>query len=421
MNSYKMIIPVLLLIFCLASLASADPMLLVDSYELTPAIFFPGDTGVLTISITNAETTNTIQSTSTGGSSTSVRTDMDGARINNIWIVPAEDGERQVSAVQNYEDVGELAPGASIELSFKIEVDNNMTEGDYFPLVRIDADGVDVKAPLLIPVSNATVELVSTMVPSKISMSGSSDFQFIAVNKRKAAVENVVITPQQTDGVDIVPTTLYLGSMDAFATEDVTFSVTPTSAGVKTLSFNISFDNGNNHHIQTQEVSVETTEVLDVGAVFTTLPARIKKGSTSRITLEVYNTKTESISGVLVLPTAEALMIPSQYFIGSMDADDVFAATFDLYTDTLDYGEHTVSFTVVFKQGSEYYETPPLTHTFTITSEDGAVYGSASNSDQSASDSAGMDIAGVCLPAVIVIVVLVALVLLYRWKKRRST
>jgi len=417
---YKIVIPIFIISILLVPVVSADPTVVVDSYELTPSILMPGDTGILKLTIKNAETTNTIQSTSTIGSITTIRTDTDGATINNILIVPAIQGDSKIQAALNYKNVGELAPGSSIDVSFKIIVDKNIKEGVYFPVVRIDTDEVDVNFPILVTISNSSVDLIPTEVPSKISMSGSSELLFTAVNRIKTSVDNVIITPQNIDGVEITPSSIFLGTMEPFSTEDVRFSINPTEAGKKNLTFNISFLNGDNLHTDALNFSFETIEVLDVGSIFTSIPSSINKGSSARISLEVYNAKTESITGVLVIPETNAVLIPSQYFIGSMSPDDVFSASFDIYTDMLNFGNHAVEFRVVFKQGSEYYETTPINLTFSVISGEGASYQSSSDSGQSSPMSPGGDFLGTCLVIIVVLAVIVAVVLVFRWKKRRS-
>jgi len=104
--------------------------------------------------------------------------------------------------------------------------------------------------------------------------------------------------------------------------------------GQKNLSFNLSYKNGDNQHYETLDLPIEIIEVLDVSPILTNMPLTIKKGKSSRIGLEVYNAKTETITGVIITPITNATVIPSQYFIGSMDPDDVFSASFDIYSDS---------------------------------------------------------------------------------------
>ena len=69
------------------SLVVADPSIVISSYDLSPEVFMPGDTGTVTLTVCNAETTHTVASTSTSGNSHTVRTDTVGATINKVWIL----------------------------------------------------------------------------------------------------------------------------------------------------------------------------------------------------------------------------------------------------------------------------------------------------------------------------------------------
>ena len=87
-----------------------------------------------------------------------------------------------------------------------------------------------------------------------------------------------------------------------------------------------------------------------------------------RVRLEVFNAKTEAISGVMVVPISDNLRLsPSTYFIGSMDPDDVFSASFNLYTSDLEIDEiYDIGFKVKFKQGENYYETSEVSSIFKV-------------------------------------------------------
>jgi hypothetical protein len=402
----------------------ASPAVMISQYELSPEILMPGDTAVLTLLVKNAETVATQTSTSVSGgdSSTIVRTL--GVNIDNIWITAAQSGGKQIRATANYEDIGSLAAGASIEVPFKLLVNKSMSEGVYFPIVNIDvSSGTDVIYPLLVKVSNASVDLLPTSVPSKISKGGTTELTVTAVNKRENAVNEIIITPQG-DGVEFVPQSYFIGSLAAKTSEDVVFSAKPIETGASNISFIVSYKNGDNLHTNSLVAPLSVIEALDVAPIITNFPLSITKGGSSRISIEVYNAKTEKITGVLVTPICNATVIPSQYFIGSMDPDDVFSASFDIYADTVGYGTQSIGFKVSFKQGNDYYETPLVSKTFSVVSGPGTSYQSSGGSS-STSGSYGMSQTPslvTCLtPLIIIIVIIIVVVLLYmRWKKRRK-
>jgi hypothetical protein len=365
----KPLIFIISCIFCFVVIPSlsADPAVIIYSYSLSPEVFMPGDSGTLTLTIKNAETTNTVQSTSTSGTTTTVRTDTIAATLNNVWIVYATDGTHKVKATLNYEDVGELAPGTSINLNFKIIAEENISEDLYFPTARIDVSSYeDVTYPIPIKVSNATVDLLLTDVPSRISRSGSTLVTLTAVNSRENAVEGVTIIPQSTEGIEFTPNSVYVGSLEADTSSEASFSIKPSNVGDYNISFTVLFKNGDNIHTAQISHTVEVVETSDVAPVFVSVPSSLEQGESTRVSLEIYNAKTESITGVIVTPITKAVVSPSQYFIGSMDPDDVFSASFDISTGDLSYGNYSLGFKVSFKQDNEYYETPTISSTLTI-------------------------------------------------------
>ena len=181
-------------------------------------------------------------------------------------------------------------------------------------------------------------------------------------------MDAVQIFAEELDEIDFIPSSIFIGTLDSYASEDLIFSIVPKTIGNFNLSFRVDFKNGDNQHNSTVIVPIEVVSNHDVAPVIYSFPETIEKGSLADIRLEVYNAKTEEITGVIVKPITDIKMSPSEYFIGSMDPDDVFSASFDLDTSNLNIGEnYTVDFKVSFKQGNNYYETDSVSSTFVLT------------------------------------------------------
>lgn len=354
----------------------AKPSILVTNYELYPSVFMPGDKGILTLAIENTEMQATTTETYGDVTDSITIVENNGVVINRIWINSAYDvnGNKigSIEGLAGYEKLGNIAPGASFQMSFGIIAENNMTEGYYFPEVNIDLKNdingnyEDITFPIEFRVSNETLDLLSTNVPSKISMSGSTLIALNVVNNRENDVDAVTIIAQNTNGIELIPNSVYIGKLDSYSSSEATFSVKPSEIGLKNLSFLVEFKNGNNLHDENLTIPIEIIETLDVAPVFISVPREIEKGKSSRVNLEVYNAKTESISGVIVTPITEAIVSPSQYFIGSMDAGDVFSASFQLSSGSLDNGNYTIGFKVTFRQENDYYETSTISSEFSV-------------------------------------------------------
>ena len=365
---------VLLFLFSASLLTvQADPSIIITDYELSPSIFLPGDEGILSLTVTNAESTNTVTITSTSSSSTTVKTDTVGATINNIWIEPAFDNKKRIRATLNYEDVGDLAPGASFDISFKIIADENVSEGVYFLIANIDVENYeDIHYPIEVKVSNSSVDLISNAIPSKISMSGATDISFSVVNNRDTTVTSVKVTPKISNGMDIIPETVVIESLNPGSSQEVHFSLIPYEMGIKDLTFDTIYKNGENEHKSSSIVTVDIVDTLDVAPIIYSIPSKIEAGEKKSIRLKIYNSKNEDISSVIVTPITDARLTPSQYFIGAMDADDIYSVSFDIDTTGLKVNQtYEIGFSVSFKQDGTTFETPAAMSSFTVVSNNG--------------------------------------------------
>ncbi|MEA3458922.1 MAG: hypothetical protein U9R21_09640, partial [Candidatus Thermoplasmatota archaeon] len=235
------VVSVSILLASIVPLVDANPAVIVSDYELSPEIFMPGDSGLLTLTITNAETAAAETTVETYGGVSVTTAETLGTKIIKIWVMPDDDGSREVEAKTSYLDVGYLAAGASIIVSFELVADENISEGLYFPKVRINVDtGEDVSFPIPVEISNASVDLVSTEFPSKISMSGSTEIKLTAINNRANPVDGVTIAPKSMNGIEFVPESRFISTLDSYSSEDVIFSVKPSETGPQNLTFEIS-------------------------------------------------------------------------------------------------------------------------------------------------------------------------------------
>ena len=412
----------IMLVSCIPTVC-ADPAIMISSYTVSPEILMPGDIAELTLTVANGETTATRTTTTIEGSTTTTTMKTIGAFLNNIWIVAAQSGNKQIYATLNYPDVGYLAPGSHVTMPFKLVANENISEGLYFLTAHIDVETYqDVIYPIPIKVSNASVDLIATSIPSKISMGGTSDVTITVVNNRENSVDKVMVTPTGDD-VEFVPASVFIGSLTAGDSQDVVFSIKPLKSGTKNLSFDVNYNNGDNLHNTSLETTVEVVGTLDVAPIVTSFPSSITKGGSARISIEVYNAKTEKITGVLVTPISNATVVPSQYFIGAMDPDDVFSASFDIYADTVDFGTHTIGFIVSFKQGNDYYETPAIGKSFQVISGIGTSYqnsgGTQSSGSQAMPQAPSLTVCILTILIIIIVIVVIVIVFI-RWRKRRK-
>lgn len=369
MKRHIVIITILTLVFLCISV-QADPSIILSEYSLNPSVLFPGDTAQLQIMLTNSETTNTKQTTSVSGGITTTTLYTVAATIQRVWLMPAFDGSKKIQSSQTFTDIGDLAPAARMPLTLQIITDENMSSGWYFPTIAVNVkDHQNVRYPIPIKISEETIDMLASSIPSKISIGGETQITLTLVNNRESTLTNVVVHSNATNTVSTSPSAIAVGSLPAFSNQDITFSVKPKQTGNFNLSFSIGFKNGENQHSSTFEFPVEIIQTLDVSTVFYGDITQISYQGSSRVRLEVYNAKTSPISAVIVTPINDDIRFsPSQFFIGSMNPDDVFSVSFDVYAGDLTEGNYSMGFKVSFKQGEEYYESPVSYKSLQITS-----------------------------------------------------
>lgn len=359
---------VISVLLCVTSVSLADPTVMVTSYVLTPSVLMPGDSAELKVTITNTELTSTTTTTAYYGSlPTIVSVETNAARIENMWIVPDGDGSNIIKVNDNIPDIGDLSPGSSVTVSFLLTAHENLTAGLYYPVFHVDVKSYqDVQYPIPIRVSDLSASLLSKNIPSKISTSGSTPITLTAVNKKEINVEDVTITAEINGTLRISPQTIYIGTMEPETSEDIMFSLQPITTGFFNTTFTMTYRIGENIHTDSLQVPIEVIENSDVSPIINFVPKTMARNSTERVSLEVYNAKTEDITGAIVIPETDLSISPSQYFIGAMGPDDVFSASFDVTSEDVELGNHTISFKVIFKQDNEYFESPVITRSIQI-------------------------------------------------------
>lgn len=402
-----------ILLVMLSFSVQADPSIIVADYQLEPGEFMPGETGVLTVVLTNAETVATTTETRGDASHTVSVTETNGVVIDQIWIsaVSDESGRqiRSLLGVNGYKDLGNLAAGASLTLSFEMIAEENISDGYYFPKLHIDlkddmnGNYDDVVFPLELRVNNETLDIIPESVPSTISMSGATDISFSLINLRGSVLENIVITPQSSDDMTVYPEKIVLHQLTADEQQTIHFSLIPEQIGSENITFKVDYKNGGNSHTRSTSVSLEVVDSFDVAPIIYSMPSTIEKGSKETIKLKVYNAKADSISSVIITPITSARLTPSQYFIGSMDADDIYSLSFDVDTTGLNVNQtYDIGFTVSFKQDETTYVTPMIQSTFTVVSE-------GTNGDEAA-----------LVTGLFIVFLGVIIYFVYRWRKKQQ-
>ncbi len=279
----------------------------VSSYDLNPQVFFPYETGTVTVHVTNPS------NTSVGLSQPDL--------IDPHFHVENQDAFSTTTTV---------GPGATADFPFIVTADP--PDGTYFPLFTIspNSGGTSIHAQLQIKIDSTDIRASIATKPDNFAISRTDTVNVSITNPRSGDVSTVLIVPE-VSGVDITPSEAWVGTLAAKSSVQVPFQVTPNQPQTG-LTFHVSYSNGDNKHTQDivlpLNIGVDKTAAVPVvnNIAVTTV------GSYYQITGDVNNAGiTDAKSLILtVAPPAKAVEPYLQYSVGSLASDDFssFESTF---------------------------------------------------------------------------------------------
>jgi hypothetical protein len=169
----------------------------------------------------------------------------------------------------------------------------------------------------------------------------------------------------KTDELESTPVRIFIGGLGAYEKSEVSFTLTPLSAGDIDLSFDVTYKNGDNVHHDKLESSVLVKSIADVKLILLNAPEFVYKGEVAKIEFDVANGMAKDIKAVSVISAIDngsggVQVLPSERFIGDIDAGDAYSASFELYTDDFGVGNTKIPFKLVFRDldTDKRYEIP---------------------------------------------------------------
>jgi len=278
-------IPVVLLVIsiCQVPALALEPTVVVQQYSVYPDSFMPGDAGTVIIIIRNSaiatpltEGTSTEQSSGTQGSTDTHTGGSQGYYSSSTTQNITTDQSSQTTSEQStfyapmdanitnanlygnaqfsvespaYEDLGRIGPGDTVTFTFVVRASEDVSDGIYFLVFRLESDNPDVYTNYQIPlkVDTSTLRLILSNQPSEISQDP-FNLVFDVVNIRSSDVSMVYID-SQSDSLSFSPTEYYIGAMDSGDMFTAQFTSSYSGAGgQQSAAFSIHYKNGDNWH-----------------------------------------------------------------------------------------------------------------------------------------------------------------------------
>jgi hypothetical protein len=270
-----------------------------------PGAFFTGDTGTITVYVTNGNANQSIV-------------------LNHATI-----GDKNIRLISSpYDTSANIGPLQTQTFIFTVATD--AFEGTYYPTFSLsfrDADSLYYRA--MVKVDNTPLELTIIDKPDAFAQGQKKTINLQVANPRKNNVTNVAVEVTG-EGISTTPEMAFIGNLGAGEKVPVNFTVTPEKA--TTLLLTLNYNNGDNPHNVTTEIPVTFgIDKKQADPVMSNVLVKTEDG-VYHVTGDVNNAGLETANTVMVTSLAPA--VPQDpyrtYVVGALKPDDFgsFEVTF---------------------------------------------------------------------------------------------
>ncbi|MGC9436077.1 MAG: COG1361 S-layer family protein [Methanomicrobiales archaeon] len=277
----------------------------VTATAVDPAVLMRGDTGTLSVTVTN---------TGTGP----------------VEISRARLSVRDLQVLKNpYPSVGDLGPGNSRTFTFTIRADAQ--DGYYYPKFELQfATGNSLRVPVLVRVDDTDLLLSVTEQPESFYAGKREAVAVTVGNPRSSPVTGVSVS-LRGEGVEVTPTSRFIGTLAADARSTVIFNITPSQAA--TLDIRAIYYNGPTLHQAENTLPITFQTPKKAAAPLLSNIEVEKTGGAYQVTGDVINAGLKTAHSVVI--TADTPGKPVDpfrlYVVGALEPDDFssFEVTFE--------------------------------------------------------------------------------------------
>lgn len=296
---------ILLIFSCAGNVAAAETttsgQVIVTEYSLDPKVFYPGDEGILTVTLKNAGSTPV-----------------------NVGMPALLGGQFQYLNSKQMVPVGILGAGGETSVSLQIKPTGSTTVGMAYPYFSVDytvegggsiTNPVRVQIPIEIDDSDLSIQLIEK--PNMISQGSMGKYKLRIGNPRAYQITGLTVSISG-DGITSKQDGYFLGTVTANNYTDIEIDI--ATAGDTNLIVKSEYRNGKNTHSSTVEIPVYVTGSSSV--VISDLVA-IKYENKYKVTGTVYNPGLRDISSAVVVAGPPAIPEGSyQAALGVIEGND---------------------------------------------------------------------------------------------------
>jgi hypothetical protein len=272
----------------------------ISSFDLDPQVFYPYETGTVTVHVTNP-------------SNTSIGLSQPDLIDPHVHMINRDSFSTMTTA----------GPGATVDYPFIVTVDP--PDGTDFPLFTVStnaAGGSPIHAQIPIKVDSTDIRAIVVTKPDNFAISKKDTVNVSIINPRGGDITNVQVIPEG-NGVDVSPAEYYVGTLNAKSAVQVPFQLTPNQQSPN-LTFHVRFNNGDNKHTKDVILPLNIGEDKTAAAPVVNNIAITNLGSSYQMTGDVNNAGiTDAHSLILTVgEPAKAVEPYAAYSVGSLASDD---------------------------------------------------------------------------------------------------
>ncbi|MDY0385708.1 MAG: COG1361 S-layer family protein [Methanolobus sp.] len=210
-----------------------------------PQVFMPGDKGTVSFKLSNSATAYSVT--------------IDGVQYDTnarIQSASLEGPEGIEVSTDTYYGNGLIGPGESVDLTFNVEVDEEIPDGTYYLDFSIVGSSHSYNNNWRIPVKVDSTSV--RVIPSKpiVLENGKGTFEFDVANIHPNMLSSVSVQ-LEAEGVEFSPREYFIGSMDPDELFTIEIDAEAVSEGISfpvDLVINAQYRNGLNDHQQQLDV-----------------------------------------------------------------------------------------------------------------------------------------------------------------------
>ncbi len=284
--------------------SSTGSGLSVTKTTLDPEVLMPGDSGTLTIVVSNSGSTAVDYTRATLAGSSVTTTDS-----------------------TQYASGGSISPGSTMQFIFPIQAGTKV--GVQYPEFVLNLDSNTLRYPVAVKVSDTNLAVSVASQPDAY-VQGFKDSIVLSIgNPRQNSVNGIQIIPSG-DGSTISPGSIFIGALASNSEISKTFSVTPSREG--NVTFQVSYQNGLNVHTAYLTIPITFSEDKTRADLLISDTVITQSAGVTHITGNVNNAGLKDANGVVVTTGGTGTPVDpyKQAVIGSLAANDFssFEVTF---------------------------------------------------------------------------------------------